>query len=209
MSSTAIILILLSTNFIISNGGIIVCTHLQDAHEVRIICVSVRVEFDQRDRQVPENAGPCNVALVKTGKLQEDLIIRVRALTIEKYENETGYIFPFNVAHVEGNFPQKSYFRKSSMVNFFLFVESDFDSSYEQLFMFEANGGLTETKPVAVSVVDDNVNEANEEFLLFVEVVGPLDSVAVTTQNGRNPVRCRIMNDDGKSKVRMLLIHCA
>ena len=47
-------------------------------------------------------------------------------------------------------------------------------------------------------MVDDEVNEVNEEFLLYFDIPNPPSSVSVTTQSGRNPVRCRIMNDDGK-----------
>ena len=77
-------------------------------------------------------------------------------------------------------------------------IENDFDSSYEEVFTFEANGAFRQRKPVAVSVVNDDVNEVNEEFLLFFDVVEPRGAVSITTQSGRNPVRCRIMNDDGK-----------
>ena len=64
--------------------------------------MSVSVEFDMTDRQVPENQGPCDVTLRKTGKLSEDLSIRMRALTIEQYENQTGIKFPEDVPHAEG-----------------------------------------------------------------------------------------------------------
>ena len=47
-------------------------------------------------------------------------------------------------------------------------------------------------------MVNDDVNEASEEFLLFFDIPDLPSSVSITTQNGRNPVRCRIMNDDGK-----------
>ena len=80
----------------------------------------------------------------------------------------------------------------------FFFAANDFDSSYEQIFTFEANGDFRQIKPVAVNVVDDDVNEANEEFLLYFDVPNLPSSVSITTQIGRNPVRCRIMNDDGK-----------
>ena len=78
------------------------------------------------------------------------------------------------------------------------FVANDFDSSYEQIFTFEANDAFRQSKPIAVDVVDDEVNEVNEEFLLYFDIPNPPSSVSVTTQSGRNPVRCRIMNDDGK-----------
>ena len=78
------------------------------------------------------------------------------------------------------------------------FVANDFDSSYEQIFTFEANGAFRQSKPIAVDVVDDEVNEVNEEFLLYFDIPNPPSSVSVTTQSDRNPVRCRIMNDDGK-----------
>ena len=84
------------------------------------------------------------------------------------------------------------------MSDIFFPVANDFDSSYEEIFTFEANGNFRQRKPVAVSVVNDKVNEASEEFLLFFDIPDLPSSVSITTQNGRNPVRCRIMNDDGK-----------
>lgn len=49
-----------------------------------------------KDRQVPENQGPCEVGLQMIGNLPEDLIVGVRALTIAQYENVTGNQFAFN-----------------------------------------------------------------------------------------------------------------
>ena len=89
----------------------------------------------------------------------------------------------------------------------YLIAESDFDSSYEQVFTFEANGGFRQRKPVEVSVVEDNVNEKSEEFLLFFDVVDPSDSVFINTLPGRNPVRCRIRNNDGESITQHFLVH--
>lgn len=51
---------------------------------------------------MPENAGPCDVEIVKYGKLQEDLTVRVRAFTIDQYEDMTGNIFDVNVNPAEG-----------------------------------------------------------------------------------------------------------
>ena len=72
---------------------------------VLFCCISVSevtVEFDMTDRQVTEGDGPCDVTLGKAGKLSADLSVRVRALTIEQYENLTGTNFTEDVPHAEG-----------------------------------------------------------------------------------------------------------
>ena len=50
----------------------------------------ITLEFVRTDTQEPENGGPCNVPLLMIGRLPEDLIVRVRALTIAQYQNLTG-----------------------------------------------------------------------------------------------------------------------
>ena len=61
------------------------------------------------DRQVAENEGPCDVKLIKTGKLSEDIDVRVRALTIEQYENLTRLTFNETVPHAEGMYTHNNY----------------------------------------------------------------------------------------------------
>ena len=75
---------------------------MQHAADVHYAAESVTIEFDMTDRQVPENSGVCDVSLSKRGKLDEDIHVRVRALTIVQFENMTGSIFPGDIPPAEG-----------------------------------------------------------------------------------------------------------
>ena len=67
-----------------------------------LILISVRVEFNMRDRQVTEGEGNCDVLLIKAGKQTQDINVRVRALTVEQYEQLTGKIFDETFPNAEG-----------------------------------------------------------------------------------------------------------
>ena len=66
------------------------------------ILILISVEFNMRDRQVTESEGNCDVLLIKAGKQTQDINVRVRALTVEQYEQLTGKIFDETFPNAEG-----------------------------------------------------------------------------------------------------------
>ena len=59
-----------------------------------------------------------------------------------------------------------------------------------------------------MEIVDDNVNEAPEEFLLYLNIQNSDTVDTIITRVDRNPTRCRIMIDDGKFGVFLMHIKC-
>lgn len=73
----------------------------------------------------------------------------------------------------------------------------DFES-IELTIPFESAGPLRQAKRVEVPILDDNIYEENEEFLLYFDVVGSNNLDTITTTPMHNPFRCRIMDDESK-----------
>ena len=63
-------------------------------------------------------------------------------------------------------------------------------------------GGLT-TVPLVpgIPIVDDTINEAEQDFAVFLEVVNAIDPVRVDLQSGRFASLGRIFDDDRKGKI--------
>ena len=71
--------------------------------------------------------------------------------------------------------------------------------AYDEVFTFEQDGESHQERDIVVGIVDDDINEAAEEFLLFFDIVDSdfvVDEIITSVE--RNPTRCRIMNDDGE-----------
>ena len=64
----------------------------------------MRVEFNMKDRQVTEGEGNCDVLLLKKGTPTQDINVRVRALTVEQYNQLTGKTFDEVYPSAEGNY---------------------------------------------------------------------------------------------------------
>ena len=75
---------------------------------------------------------------------------------------------------------------------------TDFNNSYDQMLIYPQARGVRQEETVEVAIINDDINELNEEFLLFFNVVNDNIPVIIITDPFLNPTRCRIMNDDRK-----------
>ena len=71
--------------------------------------------------------------------------------------------------------------------------------AYDEVFTFQQGEKSNQQREIEVEIVDDLINEAAEEFLLFFDIIDSVSIVdEILTSDERNPIRCRIMNNDGE-----------
>ena len=66
---------------------------------------------------------------------------------------------------------------------------------------FIAGGDTTIPLVPGIPIVDDAINEAEQDFAVFLEVVSAIDPVRVDLQSGRFASLARIFDDDRKEQI--------
>ena len=66
--------------------------------------------------------------------------------------------------------------------------------------------GNTETQTVDIDIVDDDVNEMEQIFVIYLEVVDAVSPSKVDLQSGRFATLARIMDDDCKEMLVIMFV---
>ncbi len=78
------------------------------------------------------------------------------------------------------------------------FTAKDFNTSTQDVTFQASNSASAVNIPISIPINDDNINEGNEVFIVFVELVDAVDDSRVGF-SVRDAILCRIGDNDSKS----------
>ena len=84
----------------------------------------------------------------------------------------------------------------------FPFEDRDFNSTQVLITFPAGNAGI---QTIDIGIVDDDINEVEQVFVIFLQVVDAVDTARVDLQFGRFATQGRILDDDRKSGSGLLI----